>query len=82
VGPAGKVFELQKLADRLEELFGARKAVHETIARAMQVATKGWDRDEAKRLIREFVAGDLLDEKALDGFLDVYENLGLWELVH
>lgn len=76
VGPAGKVFELQKLADRLDKLFEAREAVHETVARAMQVATKGWDRNEAKRLIREFVAGNLFDEKALDSFLDVYENLG------
>ncbi len=76
VGPAGKVFKLKRLADQLEKLADAREAVHETVARAMQVDTKGWDRDKAKWLIRQVVADTLLDEKALDGFLYVYENLG------
>jgi len=76
VEPAGKTFDLQKLADRLEMLFEARHAVHEIIACTLQVYIKDWDRDKAKRLIRKFIADDLLDEKALDGFLGVFEKFG------
>lgn len=76
VGPAGKVLELHKLADQLDKLADAREAVHEIVACVMQVGGKYWDRDKARRLIRQVVADTLLDEKALDGFLDVYENLG------
>jgi hypothetical protein len=52
--------------------------VHDIVARAMQVG-RNWDKDKAKQLIRRVVASDLLDEKALEGFLDVYENLGPME---
>ena len=76
VGPVGKIFALQKLADRREKLFEAKYAVHEIIACTMQVEAEGWDRDKAKRLIRQYVGGDLLDEKVMDNFLDVYESLG------
>jgi hypothetical protein len=76
LGPARKVFELKRLADRLGKLFEAREAVHELVARAMQIGRKDWDRDKAKRLIRNVVDDDLLDEKALGNFLDVYEYLG------
>lgn len=76
VGPARKVFELQMLAERLDKLFEAREVVHELVARAMQIGRKDWDRDKAKQLIRSFAADDLFSEKALDGFLDVYEYLG------
>jgi len=76
VGPAGKVLELQRLADQLEKLASARVAVHEIVARAIQVGRRNWDRDKAKALIRRVVGGNLLDEKALGSFLDVYEYLG------
>ena len=76
VGPAGKDFELQRLADQLDKLYEAREAVHEIVAHAIQAGINYWDRNKAKQLIREAVADTLLDEKALDGFLDVYEKLG------
>ena len=76
VGPAGKVFELQNIADRLDNLYEAQSAVHETVARVLQIGRKDWDRNKAKQLIREEVDLNLLDGKTLDGFLDVYEKLG------
>jgi hypothetical protein len=76
VGPAGKDFELQSLADRLDKLYEAGYAVQETVAHVIQAGTRYWDRSKAKQLVREVVADDLLDDKALDGFLDVYEKLG------
>jgi hypothetical protein len=78
LGPARKAFELKRLAERLYKLTEARTVVHEIFARAMQVG-KNWDRDKAEQLIRRVVGSDLLDEKALEGFLDVYENLGPME---
>ena len=76
VGPARKVFELKRLAERLRKLVDAREAVHEIVARTMEVGRKEWDRNKAKWLIRRVVDDALFDDKALDGFLNVYENLG------
>jgi hypothetical protein len=80
VGPAGKVFELQRLAERLAKLYEAREAVHEIVARAIQVGSQGWDKGKATQLIRQAVGSNLLDRKALESFLHVYEYLESLEL--
>jgi hypothetical protein len=80
VGPAGKVFELQRLAERLAKLYEAREAVHEIVARAIQVGSQGWDKGKATQLIRQAVGSNLLDRKTLESFLHVYEYLGSLEL--
>lgn len=75
VGPAGKDFELGRRAERLAKLYEAREAVHEIVARAIQVDSQGWDRSKAKQLIRQVVGSDLLDRKTLESFLHVFEYL-------
>jgi hypothetical protein len=73
VRPAGKEFELGRLAERLCTLIKAREAVHEIVARTIQTGSQGWDKDKAKQLIRQEVGSDLLDRKTLESFLHVYE---------
>jgi hypothetical protein len=80
VGPAGKAFELQRLAERLYTLIKAREPVHEIVARAIQVGSQGWDKGKATQLIRQAVGSNLLDRKTLESFLRVYEYLDSLEM--
>jgi hypothetical protein len=72
VGPQEEDDGLAKIAAEYDELYAATEVIHEIVAHTVEVEAEGYSRAKVMESITDY----LQDDRLLNAFLDVYEQIG------